>query len=130
VLYAALVAAGASLMVSYARARGESLEAGDVVKVGGMQRPERIVVSGVACALSPLADAAWGAGAARFLIGCALAALAVLSVATAVHRTVAIYRALRAAAPPAAEADAEVRPAFRLADVFKLDTARRRKVVR
>jgi phosphatidylglycerophosphate synthase len=129
VLFAALGAAGASLLVSYARARGEALEAGEVVKVGGMQRPERIVVSGLACALSPLADAAWGPAAGRGLVGCALAALAVLSAATAARRTLAIYRALRAASPPA-EVEAEVRPPFRLADVFKLDTARRRKVVR
>jgi len=129
-LYAALGAAGASLLVSYARARGEALEAGDVVKVGGMQRPERIVVSGVACALSPLADVTWGDAVGRNVVGSALAALAILSAATAVHRIVAIYRALPAASPPAPETDAEVRPAFRLADVFKLDTARRRKVVR
>jgi CDP-diacylglycerol---glycerol-3-phosphate 3-phosphatidyltransferase len=129
-LYAALGAAGASLLVSYARARGEALEAGDVVKVGGMQRPERIVVSGLACALSPLADVTWGDAVGRNVVGSALAALAILSAATAAHRTVAIYRSLRAAAPPAAEADAEGRPAFRLADVFRLDAARRRKVVR
>lgn len=130
VLFAAIGAAGASLLVSYARARGEALEAGDVVRVGGMQRPERIVVSGLACAVSPLADVAWGDGAGRALVGCALAALAVLSTATAARRTLAIYRALRAAAPPA-EATAQIaRPAFRLADVFRLDAARRRKVVR
>ena len=63
-LLAALAAAGASLLVSYARARGEALGAGEAAKVGGMQRPERVVVTGVACALSPLADAAFGAGPA------------------------------------------------------------------
>jgi CDP-diacylglycerol---glycerol-3-phosphate 3-phosphatidyltransferase len=124
-LFAALAAAGASLVVSYARARGEALGAGDVAKVGGMQRPERIVVTGVSCALSPLIDAGWGPGAGAAVVASALAALAVLTTATAARRTFAIYRALRAADP------AQVaRPQFRLAHVFRLDTARRRKVVR
>lgn len=124
VLFAALAAAGASLLVSYARARGEALGAGDVAKVGGMQRPERIVVTGVACALSPLADAAWGDGIGRAVVGSALAALALLTLVTAARRTWAIYHALRAAEP-----GVPARPPFRLADVFKLDT-RRRKAVR
>ncbi len=126
VLFAALAAAGASIVVSYARARGEAVGAGDVARVGGMQRPERIVVTGLACALSPLADAIWGPGTGRLVLGCALAALAVLTTATAARRTFAIYRALRAAEPaPAARAP------FRLADVFRLDPqSRRGKVVR
>jgi len=122
ILFAVLTAAGASLLVSYARARGEALGAGDVARVGGMQRPERIVVTGVACALSPLADAAYGLGAGRALLGWALVILAVLTTATAARRTFAIYRALRASDPaPVA------RPAFRLADVFRLDVSRRGK---
>jgi CDP-diacylglycerol--glycerol-3-phosphate 3-phosphatidyltransferase len=125
VLYAALAAAGASLLVSYARARGEALDAGDAARVGGMQRPERVVVTGVACALSPLADAAWGVGSGRAVVGSALAALAALATATAARRIWTIYRALRAAEPlPVA------RPAFRLADVFRLEAARRRKAAR
>jgi CDP-diacylglycerol---glycerol-3-phosphate 3-phosphatidyltransferase len=127
-LFAALGAAGASLLVSYARARGEALGAGDAAKVGGMQRPERIVVSGLACALSPLADAAWGPGIGRAMVGSALAALALLTAATAVRRTWVIYRALRTAEPVPVTAVA--RPQFRLADVFGLDAARRRKVGR
>lgn len=125
VLYGALAAAGASLLVSYARARGEALDAGDAAKVGGMQRPERVVVTGVACALSPLADAAWGTGAGRTVVGIALTALAALATATAVRRTRTIYRALRAA-----ESLPVSRPAFRLADVFRLDAGRRRKAAR
>jgi len=125
VLLAVLGAAGASLLVSYARARGEALGADEVVRVGGMQRPERIVVTGVACALSPLADALWGPGVGRSVLGCALATLAVLTTATAARRTIAIYRSLRAAEPAAV-----ARPAFRLADVFRLDTTRRRKAAR
>jgi len=125
VLFAGLGAAGASLLVSYSRARGEALGAGAVAKVGGMQRPERIVVTGVACALSPLADAAWGAGGGRLVVGSALAALAALTTATAIRRTWVIYRALRAAEP-----SGPARAQFRLADVFRIDPARRRKVVR
>jgi CDP-diacylglycerol--glycerol-3-phosphate 3-phosphatidyltransferase len=124
-LFAALAAAGSSMLVSYARARGEALGAGDVARVGGMQRPERIVVTGLACALSPLADSAWGAGAGLTVVGFALAGLALLTTATATRRTLAIYRALRPA-----ESETVARPAFRLADVFRLDTTRRRKVVR
>ncbi|HET8732687.1 MAG TPA: CDP-alcohol phosphatidyltransferase family protein [Anaeromyxobacteraceae bacterium] len=125
VLYAAIAAGGASLVVSYARARGEALGAGDAARVGGMQRPERVVVTGVACALSPLADAAWGAGVGRGVVGTALAALAALATATAIRRTWTIYRALRAAEPLP-----EVRATFRLADVFRLDTARKKKAAR
>jgi hypothetical protein len=89
-----------------------------------MQRPERIVVTGVACALSPLADAAAGPGTGRAVLGCALAALALLTAGTAARRTVSIYRALRAAEPASV-----ARPAFRLADVFRLES-RRGKAVR
>ncbi len=124
VLFAALASAGASLLVSYARARGEAVGAGEVARVGGMQRPERIVVTGLACALSPLCDAIWGVGAGRLVLGSALAALALLTTATAARRTFAIYRSLRAAEPAAA-----ARQPVRLADVVRLD-ARRGKAVR
>lgn len=124
-LYGALGAAGASLLVSYARARGEALGAGDAARAGGMQRPERIVLVGLACALSPLADAAWGPGAGRRVVGGALALLAALAAATAVRRVWAVYRALRAAEP-----GRELRPPFRLAAVFRLDAARHRKAAR
>lgn len=128
VLFAALAAAGASLVVSYARARGEALGAGEAARVGGMQRPERVVVSGVACALSPLADAGFGDGAGDAIVGAALTALAVLATATAIRRMLAIYGALKRAAPAAARP--EPRATFRLADVFRFDTARRRKAAR
>jgi phosphatidylglycerophosphate synthase len=120
VLFAAIGGAGASMLVSYARARGEAVGAGDAVKVGGMQRPERIVLAGLACALSPIADFAVRPGAGRTLIGGALVTLAVLTTITAVRRIYAIYRALRAGDP-----EPERKP-FRLADVFRLDTAARR----
>lgn len=126
VLFAALAAAGASVLVSYARARGEALGAGEAAKVGGMQRPERVVVTGVSCALAPLADAMFGAGAGRGLVATALTALAVLTTATAARRTWVIYHALRAADP----APVPARAPFRLADVFRLDPSRRRKAAR
>ncbi|WP_242394233.1 CDP-alcohol phosphatidyltransferase family protein [Anaeromyxobacter oryzisoli] len=125
VLLAPLAAAGASLVVSYARARGEALGAGDVAKIGGMQRPERIVVTGVSCALSPLFDVGWGPGTGRAVVASALAVLAVLAAGTAVRRTWVIYRSLRGLEPAT-----ESRPPFRLADVFRLDAARRRKAAR
>jgi phosphatidylglycerophosphate synthase len=118
-LYAALGAAGASLVFSYARARGEALGAGESARAGGMQRPERVVVTGVACALSPLAEAL-RAGGGRLLVGSALTVLAVLTTATAARRVHSIYRALARREPP------PVRRASRLAAVLRLDAAHRR----
>ncbi len=117
---APLAAAGASVLVSYARARGESLGAGAEAKVGGMQRPERVVVTGVTAALSPIADAFGVPGGGRGVVGVALTVLAVASAFTAARRIWAIYQALRAAEPVA-------RPQpRRLADVFRFDLVRRR----
>ncbi len=125
VLFAALAAAGASMLVSYARARGEALGAGDAAKVGGMQRPERVVVTGLACALSPLADLLWRPGADLLVVGTALVGLAVLTTATAARRTWVIYWTLRGPSPAAPG-----RPPFRLPDVFRMDPDRRRKAAR
>jgi phosphatidylglycerophosphate synthase len=49
-----------SVMVSYARARGESL--GIDVKVGTMQRPERVFYLGLSMVLAPIAEALVGHG--------------------------------------------------------------------
>lgn len=55
VLFACLLALTGSLFVPYVRARGESL--GAVMRdVGWFQRPERIIVLGVAVALSPIPE--------------------------------------------------------------------------
>ena len=124
VLFAALVAAGASTVVSYARARGEAVNAGDMVKVGGMQRPERIVLTGIPCALSPIFDHFFGAGAGRSVVTVALTVLAVLTVFTAIRRTWSIYHALRLQDPTPAKLP------FRLADVFGSESARRKKAAR
>ncbi len=97
VLYPALGAAFSSVLVSYARARGEALGAAAAARVGGMQRPERIVFTGLACVLSPLAESWAGPGAGRTFIGAVLTGLAVLAAGTAVHRATSVYLSLAAA---------------------------------
>jgi phosphatidylglycerophosphate synthase len=119
---APLAAAAASVLVSYARARGEALGAGAEAKVGGMQRPERVIVTGAATALSPIADVAGVPGGGRGVVGVALTLLALSSAITAARRIHAIYSALRAAEPGA-------RPVRRLASVFRFESARRRDAV-
>ena len=118
-LGAALAAAGGSVLVSYARARGEALGAGGDAAVGGMQRPERVVLTGLPCALSPLAAGVFPGGA-NGLVGSALVIVAVTSMLTAIRRIVTIYGALRSAETGRRR---ERRP---LASVFKLEIGRRR----
>ncbi|HEX7488726.1 MAG TPA: CDP-alcohol phosphatidyltransferase family protein, partial [Anaeromyxobacteraceae bacterium] len=101
-LYAALAAAGASVVVSYARARGEALGAGEESKVGGMQRAERVVLTGLPCALAPIFDRLFGLGGGALVVGSALTLLAVLTTLTAARRGFAIWRSLRGPVPPAA----------------------------
>ncbi len=88
---ATVLALGGSLLVSYARARGEGL--GVHYKGGLMQRAERLVLLALAALLDPLlvARAGWPPG--RLLLG-VVAFIGVASLATAFHRTVAIARAL------------------------------------
>jgi phosphatidylglycerophosphate synthase len=59
VMYVILGALVGSLMVSYTRARAEALGAIEDAQVGTMQRPERVVLLGVAMAASPFLAAAW-----------------------------------------------------------------------
>ena len=94
-LYAALAAGGSSVLVSYARARGEALGANAEASVGGMQRAERVVLTGLPCALSPVCDALVGAGASVVVVGSALGVLAAMTSWTALRRSYAIWRALR-----------------------------------
>ena len=86
-----VLALGGSLLVSYARARGEGL--GVQFRGGLMQRAERLVLLALASLLDPLlaARADWPAGG--LLLGM-LAFIGLASLATALHRTVAIARAL------------------------------------
>ncbi len=98
-LPAALAAAGSSVLVSYARARGEALGASREASVGGMQRAERVVLTGLPCALSPIFEALFGSGAGELVSGSALVVLAAVTTLTAVRRGGAIWRALRGAEP-------------------------------
>jgi len=107
-LPAALAAAGSSVLVSYARARGEALGASAAARVGGMQRAERVVLTGVPCALSPLLDALFGSGTGGLVSGSALALLAVVTSLTVLRRCRSIWQAL-CDAEPAAHAAGNVR---------------------
>jgi phosphatidylglycerophosphate synthase/putative flippase GtrA len=80
VLAVALVALVGSLLVSYVRARGEGL--GASVKVGLMQRPERVVLLGLSMALGPVI--AWVTGSPTAGVQMVTGALLLLAVATQV----------------------------------------------
>ena len=86
-----VLALGGSLLVSYARARGEGL--GVHYKGGLMQRAERLVLLALASLLDPVvaARSAWAPG--TLLLGM-IAFIGLASLATALHRTIAIARAL------------------------------------
>ena len=90
---AAIVAAalGGSLLVSYARARGESL--GVVCKVGVLQRAERLLLVGFGGLLDPAFQGWFGWDQGVLLLGI-LTVVAVGTVGTAVYRTVWIARRL------------------------------------
>lgn len=89
----AVVAAalGGSLLVSYARARGEAL--GVVCKVGVMQRAERLLLVGFGAILDPALSARLGREPGTVLLAL-LALVAVGTVGTSVYRTVWIARRL------------------------------------
>ena len=87
----AATALGGSLLVSYARARGESL--GVVCKVGVMQRAERLLLVGFGGILDP-AVAEWRGWAEGTLLIWLLGLMAVGTVGTAVYRTVWIANRL------------------------------------
>jgi phosphatidylglycerophosphate synthase len=90
------LALGGSLLVSYARARGEGL--GVHHKGGLMQRAERLVLLALASLLDPLlvSRAGWPPG--RLVLGM-VAFIGVASLATALYRTIAIARALEREEP-------------------------------
>jgi CDP-diacylglycerol--glycerol-3-phosphate 3-phosphatidyltransferase len=99
-LWATLMVAGAlggSLLVSYARARGESV--GVVCKLGVMQRAERLILLGFAGILDPSATdlwptAPWGDASGGTLLVPALTVIAFGTIGTAIFRTVWIARRL------------------------------------
>lgn len=92
-LFAVMGAAGGSFMVSYTRARGEGL--GVELKVGAMQRAERIVLVSIGTLI-----AAWMAAApetaqyAAPAAGISLSVCGILSAWTAMGRWIEGYRAL------------------------------------
>ncbi|HET6462950.1 MAG TPA: CDP-alcohol phosphatidyltransferase family protein, partial [Candidatus Krumholzibacteria bacterium] len=88
---AVLTALGGSLLVSYTRARGESV--GVLCKVGIMQRAERMLLLGFPSILDP-----WLSNALHrdpgTIVSWAVAVIAVGTLWTSVHRTLWISRAL------------------------------------
>lgn len=92
VLVLVVAGLGGSLLVSYARARGESL--GVVCKVGVMQRAERLLLVGFGAVLDPSVSALFRHPAGGVLLVPVLALVAVGSLGTAVYRTVWIAKRL------------------------------------
>jgi CDP-diacylglycerol--glycerol-3-phosphate 3-phosphatidyltransferase len=91
VLWAAILALGGSLMVSYTRARGEGL--GFSCREGGMQRAERVVYLGLAGIFGKVAEAIvptrqWSVT----FIAAAVVLIAVSANYTAVQRFFSIFR--------------------------------------
>jgi CDP-diacylglycerol--glycerol-3-phosphate 3-phosphatidyltransferase len=93
---AATLALGASMLVSYARAMGESL---GVECTGGlMQRGERLALLSLACLADRSLSGALGRPVGTVLLVVVLF-IGIMSVLTSVHRTVWIARRLRSAPP-------------------------------
>lgn len=95
-LVAVVVALGGSLLVSYARARGESV--GVVCKQGVMQRAERLLILGFGALLDPVVAASTGRPSGVVLLP-AVVLIAVGTLGTAVYRTVWIANRLPAVDP-------------------------------
>ena len=88
-----VTAMGGSLLVSYTRARGESL--GTVCKVGILQRAERLLLVGFGGLLDPTIAMLWGSGQTGTLLVPVFGVMAVGTVGTAIFRTTWIARQLR-----------------------------------
>jgi phosphatidylglycerophosphate synthase len=86
-----IVALGGSLLVSYTRARGESL--GVLCKLGIMQRAERMLALGFGAILDPTASQAAGRDEG-FLLLIVLWMMAVGTIGTSIFRTIWIARQL------------------------------------
>ncbi len=87
-----VVALGGSLLVSYARARGESV--GIVCKVGVLQRAERLLLLGFGGLFDPAVTRALGQSEPGGLIYPVVGLIAVGTVATAIYRIVWIAKRL------------------------------------
>ncbi len=92
VLVLVVAALGGSLLVSYARARGESV--GVVCKLGVMQRAERLLALGFGAILDPTVSM-WLGRPDGALLGGIVGLVALGTVGTAIYRTVWIARRLR-----------------------------------
>ena len=86
-----VTALGGSLLVSYARARGES--AGILCKLGIMQRAERLLLIGFASLFDPTVTRLMGWEYGTLLLG-ALGLVAIGTLGTAIFRTIWIARRL------------------------------------
>lgn len=86
-----LIALGGSLLVSYTRARGESL--GVLCKAGLMQRAERMLILGLGSILDPSISNAFGRQQG-FVLLILLIVIAVGTVGTAIYRTAWISKKL------------------------------------
>ena len=93
----ASAALGGSLLVSYARARGESQ--GVVCKIGVMQRAERLLLVGFGALFDPTVSAVWGSGRPGTLLVPLLALMVVGTLGTAIFRTFWIARELEGTEP-------------------------------
>jgi phosphatidylglycerophosphate synthase/putative flippase GtrA len=96
VLAACLLALTGSLLVPYVRARGEALGA-QLKDVGLFQRAERILLLGLALALSPVPEALLSPDDPAPMHWLAVAGVSIVAIfahATAVHRLVHLVRAL------------------------------------
>lgn len=87
-----VVALGGSLLVSYARARGESQ--GVVCKVGVLQRAERLLLLGFGGLFDPSVSALLGAATPGYLLRVVVAVVAIGTVFTAIYRVVWIAQRL------------------------------------
>ena len=107
-LTASILALGSSLVISYTRAKAESL--GAKLEIGLMQRPERVVVFCLGALFSPLVEMLLPPALAgrQLFFAAAVGLLALAATVTAVHRTVAGFRAL--GAPPADDPPAGAEP--------------------
>ncbi|MEM9696068.1 MAG: CDP-alcohol phosphatidyltransferase family protein, partial [Myxococcota bacterium] len=98
----AMLAMVGSLLVSYVRARGEGL--GVDVKVGLMQRPERVVILGVTFVLAPVAE--WATAGAMSAIQVIVAVVGFVAVMTHITALRRLSHTLRALGPQAGQTDA------------------------
>ncbi|MFH1829542.1 MAG: alkaline phosphatase family protein [Pseudomonadota bacterium] len=92
VVIAALIG---STLVSYTKARGEGV--GVDCKIGMMQRPERVVYMGVAAVFDPVMGIAltrWWTSPPPVLMMIAVGFIAIMTIATAIHRMIYIMNAL------------------------------------